>query len=186
MLVLPQTFCYPKSMKKLWIAIVSSLLHACYELPQGVQTVQNFDVQRYLGTWYEIARLDHSFERGLNQVSATYTALPDGSLQVLNRGYDTQAKKWKSAQGVAQFVGSSTQGHLRVSFFRPFYGSYGIFALDSAYSYAFVSGGSTNYLWLLSRTREVSPELKEMFLQRAGELGFPTSQIIWVNQNAMN
>lgn len=169
-------------MRKLLILLAASLLQACYELPPSVQPVKNFEVQRYLGTWYEIARLDHSFERGLEQVSATYTQNPDGSVQVLNRGYDAKAAQWKSAQGIAHPVGASTQGHLRVSFFRPFYGAYGIFELDSAYTYAFISGGSTNYLWLLARTPQVSAELKAHFVQRAEALGFPTRQLIWVNQ----
>jgi len=169
-------------MRKTLILLAASLFQACYELPPSVQPVQNFEISRYLGTWYEIARLDHSFERGLEQVSATYTLNPDGSVQVLNRGYDTQDAQWKSAKGIAHLVGASTQGHLRVSFFRPFYGAYGIFELDSAYNYAFVSGGSTNYLWLLARTPQVSAEVKERFMQRAGALGFPTRQLIWVKQ----
>lgn len=143
----------------------------------------SFDVQRYLGTWYEIARLDHSFERGLDSVTATYSLNDDGTIRVLNRGYRVAESAWDEAEGVARFVGEESTGHLKVSFFGPFYASYVVFGLDQEnYEYAFVSGFNNNYLWLLARTPETSAELKQRFVQRAGELGFAVDELLFVDQ----
>lgn len=159
-------------------------LGACTGLPENVQPVQNFDLDRYYGKWYEIARLDHRFERGLEQVSAQYSAGEDGSVRVLNRGYSAE-DGWQSAEGKALFVGPSNEGYLKVSFFGPFYGSYVIFELDQEnYQYAFVAGNSTSYLWLLARTPTVSAELQERFVQRASALGFPVDELIFVDQQS--
>src|SRR5690554_7009160 len=102
-------------------------LSACTGLPSGIEPVTGFDQDRYLGTWYEIARLDHSFERGLSRVTAEYTLNDDGSIRVINRGYNTEKGAWKEAEGRAKFVGDSEVGHLKVSFFGPFYASYVVF-----------------------------------------------------------
>ncbi len=159
------------------------LISACTGTPSGVIPVTGFSLDQYLGQWYEIARLDHSFERGMQSVTARYSLRDDGGLTVLNRGYDSQSQKWTQAEGRAYFVGDSSSGHLKVSFFGPFYGSYVIFELDKDnYQYAFVSGMNTNYLWLLSRTPTVSDDLLNRFIQRASELGFDTDQLIVVEQ----
>ena len=128
------------------------VLMGCTGIPEGIEPVTDFDQERYLGTWYEIARLDHSFERGLSEVTATYLANPDGSIAVLNRGFDQEEARWREAEGVARFVDSSTVAHLKVSFFGPFYGSYIVFELGENYEHAFVSGFNREYLWLLSRS----------------------------------
>jgi len=155
----------------------------CVGVPQGIVPVQDFDISRYLGTWYEIARLDHSFERGLSKVSAEYGRRKDGGIRVLNRGYDRNKSKWRTAEGKAYFVGDPWAGRLKVSFFGPFYGSYVIFSLDKKdYQYAFVTGPNRHYLWLLSRTPRVSGDLKEQFIQESNKLGFDTAKIIFVNQ----
>ncbi|MEE4144641.1 MAG: lipocalin family protein [Halieaceae bacterium] len=166
-----------------WLLLALAGLASCTGIPDGVQPVQGFDSERYLGRWYEIARLDHSFERGLSQVTAQYAPGPGDSLRVLNRGYSA-ADGWQSAEGKALFVGPADQGHLKVSFFGPFYGSYIVFELDPDYQYAFVSGNSKSYLWLLARTPTISPELRARFIQRAKELGFPVGQLIFVEQDA--
>jgi len=159
------------------------LLGGCLGTPPGVTPVENFDAQRYLGTWYEIARLDHVFERGLDGVTATYTLNDDGGIRVLNRGYRAKTSEWVEAEGVARFVGDDTTGHLKVSFFGPFYASYVVFELDEEnYEYAFVSGFSNSYLWLLARTPEVSEELKQRFVQRADALGFAVDELFFVDQ----
>jgi apolipoprotein D and lipocalin family protein len=159
------------------------LLGGCLGTPPGVEPVSNFDAQRYLGTWYEIARLDHVFERGLDGVTATYSLNDDGSVRVLNRGYRVKKSEWAQAEGVARFVDDDTTGHLKVSFFGPFHASYAVFELDHEnYQYAFVSGHNHRYLWLLARTPEVSAELRERFVQRAGELGFAVDELIFVDQ----
>jgi len=157
------------------------LLAGCTGLPPGVTPVSGFQAERYLGTWYEIARLDHSFERGMSRVTAEYTRRDDGGLNVLNRGYVDADKAWKQATGKAYFVGSPDTGHLKVSFFGPFYGAYGIFELDKQdYRYAMVSGPDTSYLWLLARSPTLDAATQERLLQRAKALGFDTSQLIFV------
>ena len=153
----------------------------CVGLPAGVTPVREFEIDRYLGRWYEIARLDHSFERGLERVSAEYVRQPDGSIKVINRGYAPEQDKWKEATGKARLVNSADEAHLKVSFFGPFYSSYVVFELDKQdYRYAFVSGANTNYLWLLARTPEIDDGLKKRFTARAEELGFAADTLIWV------
>ena len=159
------------------------LLSGCVGIPSTVTPISDFELDRYLGTWYEIARLDHSFERGLEQVSANYSLREEGGVTVTNRGYSVKKQKWKEAIGKAFFVGESDQGHLKVSFFGPFYGSYIIFELDmDDYQYAFISGPNYKYLWFLSRTKTVEPALLEHFIHRAKQLGFNTDELIFVNQ----
>ena len=156
----------------------------CTGTPEGVRPVEDFDLNKYLGKWYEIARLDHRFERGLEQVSAEYTLRDDGGVRVVNKGYKTDAGEWTEIEGKAYFVGPEDVGHLKVSFFGPFYASYVVFELDEEdYQYAFVSGNNTSYLWLLSRTPEVSDELLAHFRARAEKLGFDTDALIYVPQN---
>jgi apolipoprotein D and lipocalin family protein len=152
-------------------------------MPKSVTPINNFQLNRYLGKWYEIARLDHSFERGLEQVTAEYALREDGGVAVTNRGFLTAENKWKEATGKAFFVEEPTTGYLKVSFFGPFYGSYVIFELDREnYQYAFVSGPDTSYLWLLSRTPTVDQKLLDRFVAQAKELGFATEELIYVPQ----
>ena len=171
-------------MKKLLLAISSLLLSACLGMPDSIAPVGNFELQRYLGKWYEIARLDHSFERGLQRVTAEYALRDDGGISVLNRGYSADDGEWKQAQGKAYPVGDANQGYLKVSFFGPFYGSYVIFELDPDYRHAFVSGPNHSYLWLLSRTPRVEPAVVERFVDEARRLGFDTDQLVFVEQRA--
>ena len=168
-------------------AIISSLacllLAGCLGHPPGVQPVSEFQLERYLGTWYEIARLDHSFERGLQQVTAQYSLRDDGGVRVINRGYSTEDGTWREAEGKAYFVGDRGEGHLKVSFFGPFYGSYLVFGLDHEnYAYSFVAGPDHSYLWLLSRTPTVSSAVMEHFLEQAQQAGFATDALILVQQ----
>ena len=170
-------------MKKLLVIAAALFLSACTGMPAGVAPVKDFELNRYLGKWYEVARLDHSFERGLEQVSAEYSLNPNGSVKVVNRGYSTTKNKWSEAVGKAKFVQDPATGYLKVSFFGPFYGSYVVFDLDKeGYEYAFVSGPDLSYLWLLSRNKTVSPEVKASFLKQAKEIGFDTSKLIFVKQ----
>ena len=157
----------------------------CVGMPAGVTPVKEFEVDRYLGRWYEIARLDHSFERGLESVTADYSLRDDGSLRVLNRGYDPVKQRWKEAEGKAYFIESSDVGRLKVSFFGPFYGGYNIIELDhEAYTYAMVCGPDTSYLWILSRQPELDERIVERLLSKASGLGFDTAGIITVAQQA--
>jgi apolipoprotein D and lipocalin family protein len=157
------------------------LLVSCTGLPDNVEPVSQFDTEQYLGTWYEIARLDHSFERNLERVTATYGLNEDGSISVLNKGFNTEKDEWRQAEGVAKPMGSSDIAHLKVSFFGPFYGTYAVFELADDYSHAFVSGYNTDYLWLLAREPDVSTEVRQRFLNESQALGFDTSKLIWVS-----
>ncbi|MAV73761.1 MAG: lipocalin [Halieaceae bacterium MED-G27] len=167
-------------MRYLFVGLLS-LLVSCTGLPDGVEPVTGFEKQRYLGTWYEIARLDHSFERGLEQVTATYAVRDDGAISVLNRGYDIADQEWRQAEGVAKPVSSEDVAHLKVSFFGPFYGTYAVFELADDYSYAFVAGFNTDYLWLLARESTVSEAVRQRFVTRADELGFDVDALIWLD-----
>lgn len=165
------------------VIILVLVLSGCTGIPKDVSPVDNFSVDKYLGKWYEIARLDHSFERGLDQVTAEYTKRDDGGLRVINRGYSIESGKWKEAEGKAYFVDDPGTGHLKVSFFGPFYGSYVVFELDEKnYQYAFVAGYNKSYLWLLSRTPDVDQKLIDNFISKSRELGFPTENLIFVSQ----
>lgn len=156
-------------------------------MPRDVKPVTDFELNRYLGTWYEIARLDHSFERGLERVTAEYSLRDDGGVRVINKGFSTKENKWKEAEGKAFFVGNSDEGYLKVSFFGPFYGSYVIFELDKEnYQYAFVSGPDTSYLWLLARTPQVDQNLIAAFREKTEMLGFETDKLIFVDQTKPN
>jgi apolipoprotein D and lipocalin family protein len=166
-------------MRYLWIA-VCYFLSGCLAVPDGIEPVDNFELNRYLGDWYEIARLDHSFERGLEAVKAEYSLRDDGGIRVINSGRDSKSQVAQQAEGRAYFVEEPNRGHLKVSFFGPFFGSYVIFELDENYQYAFIAGNNRDYLWLLARTPEVSEELIDQFISRASLLGFDTSQLIFV------
>ncbi|WP_240732738.1 lipocalin family protein [Halioglobus maricola] len=157
-------------------------MSACGGIPEGIEPVSGFDLEKYSGKWYEVARLDHRFERGLEKVTATYLINDDGTVRVENRGFSTSSNEWEDAVGKAKFAGDESVGHLKVSFFGPFYGSYVIFELDKEnYRYAFITGGE-NTLWLLSRTPTVSEQIKERFLNRVGDAGYKTDELIFVNQ----
>ena len=171
-------------MRKFLVVFMLLLVSGCIGLPKGVYPVKDFDLNKYLGKWYEIARLDHSFERGLDRVTAEYSLRDDGGVRVINRGFFTAENKWKEAEGKAYFVRGKDEGYLKVSFFGPFYGSYVVFELDQEqYQYAFVSSSKTSYLWLLSRTPTVSKELMDRFVKRSKELGFDTDNLIFVKHN---
>jgi apolipoprotein D and lipocalin family protein len=161
------------------------LISSCTGIPDNVSPVSGFDVSRYLGTWYEIARLDHSFERGLGQVTAEYSLRDDGGIRVVNQGYDRAKQRWKRAEGRAYFIGAKDIGRLKVSFFGPFYGGYNIIDLDQeAYQYALVSGPDTSYLWILARQPQLDTAITERLLGKASGLGFDTSRIIFVEQES--
>ena len=158
-----------------------ALLSACSTTPPaGLQAVTPFDVQRYQGTWYEIARLDHSFERHMMEVSARYSLQADGSVQVINRGFDTRHNEWKEAVGKALFTGDANRGSLKVSFFGPFYGGYHVVALDPAYRWSMVVGPDRDYLWILARDKQLDPALQAQLLAQAQSFGLATEKLIWV------
>jgi apolipoprotein D and lipocalin family protein len=158
-------------------------LSGCVGIPANVKPVDNFKLERYLGKWYEIARLDHSFERGLSRVTAEYSLRDNGGVRVLNRGFSAKENRWKEVEGKAYFVRGSDEGYLKVSFFGPFYGSYVVFDLDHEnYHYSLVCGADNSYLWILARAPELNQEIKNKLIEKAGALGFDTSKLIFVNQ----
>jgi apolipoprotein D and lipocalin family protein len=172
--------------KKLLPLLLLSLfcLTGCVGIPDGVAPVKGFDAQRYMGVWYEIARLDHSFERGLINVTATYIFNKDGSVKVINSGFDPERKRWKEVEGKAYFVEGSDVGRLKVSFFGPFYGGYNIIELDKQdYSYVLICGNDRSYLWILARRPVLDEAIKIDLVQKAKELGFNTDALIYVRHD---
>lgn len=169
-------------MKKI-LQLLALLLTGCTGIPANIEPVTPFDVEKFLGVWYEIARLDHSFERGLTRVTATYSRRDDGGVRVLNRGYSAQDTTWKEAEGKAYFVRGPDQGYLKVAFFGPFYGSYIVMELDqSHYQYALVCGPDRSYLWILARTPQLQEDIKGALIAKAAALGFDTDKLLSIDQ----
>lgn len=166
----------------LMVAFGVVVFHSCVGIPRGANVVKPFDSKRYLGKWYEIARMDFRFERGLSRTTAEYSLNEDGSIRVLNRGYDAAKRLWKQAVGKARFVGSSDEARLKVTFFVPFYGGYNVIALDDYYQYALVAGDNLKYLWILSRQTTIPEGIRHAFLRKAREIGFDVDKLIWVIQ----
>lgn len=165
----------------LWMAGVA-VMAGCANTspPPGVEAVSPFDLQRYQGRWHELARLDHSFERGMTDVSATYTPQADGSVRVVNRGFAAASGQWREAVGKALFTGAPTTGSLKVSFFGPFYGGYHVAALDPDYRWALVLGPDTSYCWILARDKQLDAAQRDAIVARAQALGVDTHALIWV------
>ena len=167
-------------MRTLILLVLTLLATACTGIPPGHQVVKPFQLDRYLGTWYEIARLDHSFERGLTRVSADYALRPDGGVRVQNRGFNPAKNRWQEAEGRAYFVLGPDTGYLKVSFFGPFYGAYIVAELDPDYRHVLVSGPNHDYLWILARTTQLETAVRDRLVARAKALGFATDELIWV------
>jgi apolipoprotein D and lipocalin family protein len=175
-------------MKKLLTLLFTFLLFGCMGVPDDIKVVNNVDANQYLGTWYEVARLDHSFERDLEQVTANYSKNEDGSIKVINRGYNSKTHEWEQAEGKAYFIEPANNdgtytGKLKVSFFGPFYGAYNIMVLDKPYyNYVMVCGPDKSYLWILARTPQLTYPIKQELISEAKKLGFATNNLIHVNQ----
>lgn len=161
-------------------------LSSCTSIPKNAKPVSNFQLERYLGTWYEIARFDYRFEKNLDNAIAQYSLDENGNVKVLNSGYNYKTKEWKSADGIAKFRGNKNEAALKVSFFRPFYSGYNVIALDNDYQYALVAGKSLDYLWILSREKNIPDDVKTKYLKVAEDIGYDTSKLIWVNQHRDN
>ena len=165
------------------IASLSYLMFGKLGIPEGITAVKGFDVNRFAGTWYEIARLDHGFEKGMSHVTAEYSLEPDGDLKVINKGFDTKTGKWQVSEAKAKFIESPDVGRLKVSFFGPFYGSYNIIDLDDKdYSYAMVTGPSTRFFWILSRQKTLDNAVMQRLVQKAISLGFKLERLVYVDQ----
>ncbi len=167
------------------LLLVSLLgLNACSTaLPEGVTAITPFAINRYAGQWYEIARLDHSFERGLTDVTANYRLQPDGGVEVINRGYDSSRNEWRQVTGRALFIGDANRASLKVSFFGPFYAGYHVVALDQQqYRWAMVIGPSRDYLWILARDKQLPADVRAQLLDHAHTLGIDIQKLIRVDQ----
>jgi apolipoprotein D and lipocalin family protein len=167
----------------LLVAGLVGLGAGCTGVPDGLEPVAGFEIDRYLGTWYEIARLDHRFERGLTDVSATYRLRSDGDIEVRNRGFEVGEERWKEAIGRAKPIGAPGTGSLKVSFFGPFYGGYHVIALDRDYASAMVSGPDRGYLWILAREKQISDERRTALVEQARASGFDVDALIWVEHD---
>lgn len=163
--------------------VVVVLTAGCTGVPEGIMPVQGFELKPYLGLWHEVARLDHSFERGLTGITATYSLRDDGSVRVLNRGWDAEHGKWKEAEGRALFVGPTNEGRLKVSFFGPFYGAYNIIEYDPL-KYSMIAGPDRSYFWILSREPKLEPQTLDRLIKHARELGFATDKLIYPTESA--
>lgn len=164
------------------ITVVTISLVSCVAIPKGAKAVKPFYKEKYLGTWYEIARMDFKFERGLDHVTATYSLLDENTIRVDNKGYSAKDKKWKQSIGTAKFAGQPGEGRLKVSFFGPFYAGYNVIAIDPEYKYALIAGNNLNYLWLLSRYKNMPKTVKEEYLKIAKSLGYRVEKLVWTNQ----
>ncbi len=163
------------------MGLVSILFIGCSTKHPDLKTVNNVDIQKYKGTWYEIARFDHFFEKGCKNVTATYQLKDNGNLKVVNRCTDIESNEEKEAYGVAYAV-DQTNSKLKVSFFRPFYGDYYIIDLADDYSYALVGSPSRELLWILARTKKISDDRKNKVLEKLPTLGFDANKFIWTIQ----
>lgn len=157
-------------------------MFGCRTIPKNTTAVQDFKVDKYIGTWYEIARMDFYFERNLINVTAQYKSKTNNKIEVINRGFDSVKKEWKEAIGKAKFVGKSDEAKLKVSFFGPFYSGYNVIAIDEEYKYVLVVGKNTEYLWLLSREKTMPQDVINDYLKKASEIGCDTSLLIWTLQ----
>lgn len=158
-------------------------LSSCKSIPKGAIAVKPFNTNKYLGKWFEITRFDFSFERNLKNTTAEYSLKDNGSLKVVNRGYNYKKKKQVEAIGKAKFVGAPDEAKLKVSFFGPFYAGYNVIAIDQNYQYALVAGKDLNYLWILSREKSIPENIKKEYLQKASEIGYNILNLIWVEQD---
>ena len=152
-------------------------------IPKNAVAIQNFNADKYLGTWYEIARFDYKFEKNMDHVTATYSLNEKGNIRVQNRGFDYVKKEWKESIGEAKFVNKKNEGRLKVSFFKPIWAGYNVIDIDENYQYALVAGSNLKYLWIVSKTTEIPESIKLRFLEKARKLGYPTEQLIWVKHD---
>jgi apolipoprotein D and lipocalin family protein len=165
------------------LGVLATVLAGCSGVPSGVTVVDGFELERYAGTWYEIARLDHSFERGLSRVTAEYTLREDGRIDVVNRGFNDAKGQWQAARAIARAAGDPTVGSLKVSFFRPIWADYHIIALDKAdYQYAMVTSSTRGYLWILARTPTLDESVLNNLLAQAKAWGYDTENLIVMNE----
>ncbi|QNN42856.1 lipocalin family protein [Pedobacter roseus] len=174
---------YPILFLALGVSVIAINAISCVSIPKGATAVKPFEKDKYLGKWYEIARMDFKFEKNLNNVTATYSLKDDGSIKVDNRGYNYVKQEWKQSIGKAKFVKESNEGRLKVSFFGPFYAGYNVIEIDKDYQYALIAGNNLKYLWILSRNKSIPETVKQQYLKKAESLGYDTATLVWTKQD---
>ncbi len=160
-------------------AVAYSLLPKQH-IPEGAVAVQPFDKYRYLGKWYEIARLPNRIEKNIRHVTEDYSLNDDGSIRVVTKGYNIKKNEWIDASGTIKFVGDEDVAMLKVSYFGPFYASYNVLDIDATYNYALVSSNDLEHLWILSRQMSMPDDVRARFLNIAKSIGFETEKLEWV------
>lgn len=161
--------------------VVLFIFTGCFTKHPHLKTVDSVNINKYLGTWYEIARYEHFFEKGCKNVTANYSLNEDNSLKVVNKCTKIDTNKKSSATGIA-YATNKSNSKLKVSFFRPFYGDYWVLMLDDSYKYAVVGTPSREYLWILSRTPKLDKNITKEILEKLPKLGFATNKLIWTIQ----
>ena len=171
-------------MRKLSAILISVIfVSSCVEVPEGITPVSGFKLDKYMGKWYEIARLDHRYERHFNRVSVEYSLNNNGDVLIKKKGYMPMHTEWREKEGKATLAGDTDQGFLKVSYIFALWEPYVIFKLDPDYEWAYVCGKDRTSLWLLARTPEVNSEIREDFIEEASRLNFDTSQLNFVHQS---
>ena len=170
----------PVSLGILGLLIFSS---CSVKIPEGATAVNNFEKVKYLGKWYEIARLDFKWEKNMEQVTAEYSLKDNGHIKVDNKGYNYVKKEWKQSIGEARFVEDEKTSRLKVSFFKPFWAGYNVIDLAGDYQYALVVGDDLDNMWILSREKTIPEDIKQRFLTKARSLGYKTEELVWTKQN---
>ena len=159
------------------------LLTSCKASPYQSMVVKNFNGDKYLGQWYEIARFDFKHEKDLKNVTANYSKREDGKIRVLNKGYNYVKNEWQESEGKAKWVKSPSEGALKVSFFGPFYSEYNVVMMNPNYENVLIFGESTKYMWILSRNKTIPEEVKREFLDFAKGKGFPIENLVWTKHD---
>ena len=171
-------------MKQIFLILLAMVSLLSCKSTEELATVDKVDIEKYAGTWYEIARLPNSFEKGLKCVTANYSLKDNGRIMVLNKGYASEPKgKWKTAKGTAWVPDKEYPGRLRVSFFWPFAGNYYILALDENYQYALVGDPSRKYLWVLARSLSLDASIYTQLMDHAKKNGFDIQQVLKIEQD---
>ncbi len=168
--------------KSAFVLLIAVMVFSC-KTNKNLPTVSSLDLDKYVGTWYEIARFDHSFEKNLSCVSATYSIKPDGNIKVENKGFNNKKDKWKTAIGKAKVPNSDKPGEIKVSFFGPFYGDYFVMKLDKNYQHVLVGSPTRDYLWVLSRDKIMSDNVYKKYLEEAKSHGFDVSKLQMIDQS---
>ncbi|NOU00193.1 MAG: lipocalin [Gallionella sp.] len=172
-------------MKRIWIASVVLLWGCATTVLEGLEPVTGFNVERFMGKWYEIERIENMYETGLGNVSAEYFLSPDGNIRVIHRGFHPRRNSWSIATGQISFVGSRDVGSFKITFGSPVPLPYNVLEIDPQYRYAMVSGIDRDSLWILSREPQLDRSILDSLVAKAKTLGFSTKNLMYVEQKAI-